>query len=550
MSENSVKNWRKPILKGTTQQELDAIPANEQPVEGRLGFKKSEAGKPLGILIGYDEQHSPVLLPSSDEVDSLVDEKISQIEVGSDGSQSGGSEINTGMTITSSDSLQASQSGDLITLNISSFTPIVDGEHLIYWQIKMPDGAVVTTENEANPIANPVVQVSGASGDELLFEVKPVTNLNNNYKPAQHTVTITSAAPPNVDNATISGDYPLPSALRNGDSGTLTLSGATDADGNAVTYEVETTHADLISLSANANNDEITYTVVSNPDVDTQVTISLYAVDSLSLKTLIEAITVVVKYVDQSVIGVDGVNVNGGTVFNEGRGLYYKGGQYNFSAPMQNYEDYIFNVYLTGSGTNTGRSGSAPANYGDGAGAGTILAKIDGAIFEQYDNIVPIEVGVRSNGFLAAGTHGGDGSLTSFGTLLTAIGGTSTWHSYTVSVIIGSFSFDINNPFILEATGYDGLNRRCSAPNPITGEYTNLITRSQSPQLFDVFKALGNKLILKDDDLAVTIDYGAAPGTSGTLACGNYSGRSDPNNYAQGYLVGKSGIAVIWWEEK
>lgn len=67
------------IITGSTQNDIDQLPAGSKPVSGKTGFLKDGQGKPVKILIGYDENHDPITFSSDELLIALLSNKVDKV---------------------------------------------------------------------------------------------------------------------------------------------------------------------------------------------------------------------------------------------------------------------------------------------------------------------------------------------------------------------------------------------------------------------------------------------------------------------------------------
>lgn len=261
-----------------------------------------------------------------------------------------------------------------------------------------PDGSKVNSV-ASNGSASLTLQVQGAVGETRQVSVEAIDSDGNRSAPRQVVLTITNNNAPSM--ATFA--HTVPSGMQQAAGQAVSFSGATDADGDAITYLFDFGSSGFTAskTSGIAPNESVTLTAPASTLPSDPRSFTVYAVDAKGART--------------------GATINVAVI---GQALweFATAGTYNFTAPV----DGQYEVLLVGGGGG-GATGSSGAGAGGGGGGSGRAAKKTLALKagQTYSGVV----GAPGRGDTYNGLPGTSGGTTSFGTDLSALGGATPGRS-------------------------------------------------------------------------------------------------------------------------
>ncbi len=179
--------------------------------------------------------------------------------------------------------------GGAVTLtasgSASAFNNDTDTPTTVLFNWTLPDGSKVNGQHGVD------VPVAGTEGDVLTVRCQAEDSLGNKSQVVEHQITISANQPPSA--ALVVHD--LPDTVVKGETYTVNLSGGTDADGDAITYELSS----LIGCSASSDSgitSSVSITVDNNSttlsfDVSVRDAAGLLSLDSVSVSRSSEEIS-------------------------------------------------------------------------------------------------------------------------------------------------------------------------------------------------------------------------------------------------------------------
>ncbi|WP_338547135.1 glycine-rich domain-containing protein [Pseudomonas benzopyrenica] len=255
-----------------------------------------------------------------------------------------------------------------------------------------PDGSKVNTV-ASNGSASLTLQVQGAVGETRQVSVEAIDSDGNRSAPRQVVLTITNNNAPSM--ATFA--HTVPSGMQQAASQAVSFSGATDADGDAITYTFDFGSSGFTAskTSGIAPNESVTLTAPATTVPSDPRSFTVYAVDAKGART-----------------GAT-INVN---VIGQSLWEFTTPGAYSFTPPA----DGQYEVIVVGGGGAGGRYSTGNACGGGGGGSGYADRKV---VTLKSAQQVSGAVGSGGTTFVGSSTIGTDGGTSSFGTELSAAGG-------------------------------------------------------------------------------------------------------------------------------
>lgn len=255
-----------------------------------------------------------------------------------------------------------------------------------------PDGSKVNTVASSGS-ASLVMQVQGAVGETRLVSVEAIDSDGNRSAPRQILLTITNNNAPSM--ATFA--HTVPSGMQQAASQAVSFSGATDADGDAITYAFDFGSSGFTAskTSGIAPNESVTLTAPATTVPSDPRSFTVYAVDAKGART---GATI-------------SVNVIGQALWE-----FTTSGTYNFTPPV----DGQYEVIAVGGGGGGGRFNAGNGYGGGGGGSGYAARKI---VSLKAGQSISGAVGNGGASNTSGTTVGGAGGTSSFGTDVSALGG-------------------------------------------------------------------------------------------------------------------------------
>lgn len=272
-------------------------------------------------------------------------------------------------------------------------TSRLSGVTLASFDWTKPDGSKVNTV-ASNGSASLTLQVQGAVGETRQVSVEAIDSDGNRSAPRQVVLTITNNNAPSM--ATFA--HTVPASMPQAAGQSVSFSGATDADGDAITYAFDFGSSGFTAskTSGIAPNESVTLTAPASTLPSDPRSFTVYAVDAKGART-----------------GAT-INVN---VIGQALWEFTTSGTYNFTPPV----DGQYEVIAVGGGGGGGRYNAGNGYGGGGGGSGYAARKI-----------VSLKAGQSVSGAVGNGgtsnisssnTVGGTGGTSSFGTDISALGG-------------------------------------------------------------------------------------------------------------------------------
>ncbi|MDU4055126.1 MAG: hypothetical protein E7H60_01180 [Pseudomonas oryzihabitans] len=255
-----------------------------------------------------------------------------------------------------------------------------------------PDGSKVNTV-ASNGSASLVQQVQGAVGETRLVTVEAIDSDGNRSAPRQVLLTITNNNAPSM--ATFA--HTVPASMPQAASQAVSFSGATDADGDAITYAFDFGSSGFTAskTSGIAPNESVTLTAPDSTLPSDPRSFTVYAVDAKGART---GATINVNVVGQSLWE------------------FTNAGAYSFTPPV----DGQYEVIVVGGGGSGGRFNSGNQYGGGGGGSGYAARKV---VTLKSGQAVAGAVGSGGASNSSGSMYGNPGGTSSFGTDLSAAGG-------------------------------------------------------------------------------------------------------------------------------
>jgi hypothetical protein len=280
--------------------------------------------------------------------------------------------------------------GTNITLSASS-TARLSGSSIASFDFTLPNG---TKQNiaAASGAASLTLALQGAVGETRNVLIEAIDSDGNHSAVKTHTVTLTSNSAPSMAAFT----HNVPSTVTQSSTVSIKFSGATDPDGDPITYSIDAGTSGLTFSKASgiAANENVTMTVPASTVQSKAVSFTVVAVDNKGAQT---AATISTSIVGQTVWE------------------FTTAGAATFTPPQAGQYELI--VTGAGGGANAGCTGAFNGLPGLAGETKTLTVNLT---VKQYN----LTLGNGGLGGQAEHQAGQAGTASSFDTLLSAAGGT------------------------------------------------------------------------------------------------------------------------------